>query len=203
MSKNKVLGKVNYSLDQDFVKLKSSYASKTIFLRKEVNEAFVKMCMKANEMGVKLLALSGARSFKYQKDIWERKWDASDSFHPIDKAFEVLEYTAIPGTSRHHWGTDIDVNSLSNRYFEVGDGRKIYRWLKKNAHKFGFYQVYGDKKEKRTGYAEEKWHWSYLPTAEQYLSFFNKRIDYDDLKGFKGDTLVKPLKAITFYVNGL
>jgi len=81
------------------------------------------------------------------------------------------------GTSRHHWGTDIDLNSFNNKYFESGKGKKIYDWLTSNASSFGFCQPYTPKGDHRPhGYNEEKWHWSYQPVsqditdyAEQYL----------------------------------
>ena len=92
----------------------------------------------------------------------------------------------MPTTSRHHWGTDIDLNSLSNSYFEQGKGKKEYEWLIENANKYGFYQVYTSKENGRTGYNLEKWHWSYLPLASEYLKFYNANITYKDISGFKG-----------------
>ena len=52
----------------------------------------------------------------------------------------------MPSTSRHHWGTDIDLNSLNNSYFSSGKGLKEYDWLTTNANHYGFYQVYTDEK---------------------------------------------------------
>ena len=58
----------------------------------------------------------------------------------------ILEYSSAPGTSRHHWGTDMDINALQNDYFSnKGNGAFLYEWLQKNAAKFGFCQPYNKK----------------------------------------------------------
>jgi len=44
----------------------------------------------------------------------------------------------MPTASRHHWGTDVDINSVDPDYFMNGTGLKEYEWLKKNAYKYGF-----------------------------------------------------------------
>ena len=64
----------------------------------------------------------------------------------IDKAIDILTYSSMPGTSRHHWGTDIDFNSLENSYFDAGDGLKVYEFLKRCGEELGFMQVYTSKK---------------------------------------------------------
>lgn len=109
----------------------------------------------------------------------------------------------MPATSRHHWGTDIDLISLNNSYFDKGKGKKEYEWLKMNANNFGFYQVYTNKKNGRTGYNLEKWHWSYLPLANEYLDYFNKYVTYDDIDGFMGAEISKRVNIIERYVNGV
>jgi LAS superfamily LD-carboxypeptidase LdcB len=64
-------------------------------------------------------------------------------------------------------------------------GAKEYQWLKENAKKYGVYQVYTSKKNGRTGYNMEKWHWSYIPLAKEYLSYYNLKISYDDITDFE------------------
>uniref|UniRef100_UPI0035656002 M15 family metallopeptidase n=1 Tax=Fodinibius sp. TaxID=1872440 RepID=UPI0035656002 len=136
--------------------------------------------------------------------IWERKWNNSTAESDLDKALEILEYSSMPMTSRHHWGTDIDLNDLNNSYFESGQGRKEYEWLRAHANDFGFYQPYTDKSlNGRTGYNEEKWHWSYLPLASQYLKFYNRNISNADITGFKGSELAKEIDMVNNYVNGI
>ena len=65
----------------------------------------------------------------------------------------------MPSTSRHHWGTDIDINGFDDYFSEENKkANKEYRWLVINAPKFDFFQVYTEKGEgkRRTGYNEEK-----------------------------------------------
>ena len=66
----------------------------------------------------------------------------------------------MPGTSRHHWGTDIDMTDMSVAFYNTRKGKKMYDWMSKNAAKFGFYQPFNA--NRKDGYQEEKWHWSYF-----------------------------------------
>ena len=111
----------------------------------------------------------------------------------------------MPSTSRHHWGTDIDINSLEPSYFESGRGKREYNWLVNNADRFGFCQVYTDfnNMDRDSGYQNEAWHWSYTPKANIFLKEYNKRINYSDINGFMGSELAKDLSMISDYVNGI
>lgn len=202
-SKDFILGKFNYKNDTTFIKVNSIHSSKTIYLNKEVYNAFIKMYDRAKKEGIKLLVVSGTRNFYEQKAIWERKWGKYKTVKPLERAKKILEYSSMPTTSRHHWGTDIDLINLNNSYFEKGIGKKEYEWLINNANSFGFYQVYTNKENGRTGYNLEKWHWSYLPLASKYLNYYNENIDYEDINNFKGSELAEILKIKSEYVNGI
>lgn len=202
-SKDFILGKFNYKSDTTFIKVNSIHSSKTIYLNKEVYNAFIKMYDRAKKEGIKLLVVSGTRNFYEQKAIWERKWGKYKTVKPLERAKKILEYSSMPTTSRHHWGTDIDLINLNNSYFEKGIGKKEYEWLINNANSFGFYQVYTNKENGRTGYNLEKWHWSYLPLASKYLNYYNENIDYEDINNFKGSELAEILKIKSEYVNGI
>ncbi len=120
------------------------------------------------------------------------------------RALKILEYSSMPGTSRHHWGTDIDLNALNNTYFASGQGQKEYDWLVSHASDYGFCQVYTEQDEDRPdGYHEEKWHWSYLPLAQQFLQQYNEQISYADIVGFDGSSVAEEIGAIQKYVNGI
>ncbi len=203
LDKNFILGKFNYTESSNFEKLKSIHSSKTIYLNSQAYSAFVKMYNDANKNGIDLKVISGTRSFSEQKVIWERKWEKYETLDPIARAKKILEFSSMPSTSRHHWGTDIDLNNLNNSYFEEGKGKKEYEWLVSNANKYGFYQVYTSKNQGRTGYNLEKWHWSYLPLASKYLDFYNKNVTYKDINGFNGSELAEKTEMIASYVNGI
>ena len=203
LSKNIVLGKFNYKKDTNFIKVAKKHSSKTLFLHKKTYDAFCKMYLAAKNENIDLKIISGTRSFFEQKYIWERKWKKYNKLPPLQRAQKILEYSSMPSSSRHHWGTDMDINNLNNSYFEKGKGKKEYEWLVKNAAKYGFYQVYTSKENGRTGYNTEKWHWSYIPLAKEYLHFYNEAITYQDITGFKGAELAKKIGIITNYINGI
>ncbi|WP_400078483.1 M15 family metallopeptidase [Winogradskyella sp. R77965] len=198
-----VLGKFEYRVDTTFTKVNSEHSAKTLYLKKEVYSAFLDMLNAAKQDGIVLKILSGTRNYKEQKAIWERKWNMYNNLKPLERAQKILEYSSMPSSSRHHWGTDLDLNSLSNSYFSSGNGKTVYDWLNANANDFGFYQVYTQKDSGRTGYNLEKWHWSYLPLASKYLEFYNDNITYKDINGFIGSELAIDLNIIEDYVNGI
>ncbi len=203
LNKDLILGKFNYKKDTNFVKVDAKHSTKSLYLNKQVYSAFKEMYKSAKASDVTLKIVSGTRSFVEQKNIWERKWEKYKKLQPLDRAKKILEYSSMPSSSRHHWGTDIDINNLNNSYFEKGKGKKEYEWLVANANNYGFYLVYTLKDNGRTGYNLEKWHWSYLPLAKEYLSFFNKNITYKDINGFKGSELAEKVQIISNYVNGI
>ena len=119
---------------------------------------------------------------------------------------KIMLWSSMPSTSRHHWGTDIDINGFDTYFNGTNEkANKEYEWLQNNAHKFGFCQVYSEKKEggRTTGYNEEKWHWSYMPIANQLLEDYKKLITYSDIKDFSASELAKELNIIEEYVLGI
>ncbi|MEX0929039.1 MAG: M15 family metallopeptidase, partial [Balneolales bacterium] len=180
------------------------YADKEIYLQKQTYQAFKAMADRAKKDGVQLIIVSGTRNFWNQKSIWDRKWEQSLGSTDLDKAKEILLYSSMPMTSRHHWGTDVDLNNLNNSWFEEGEGEKLYEWLQAHANGFGFYQPYTDKSlHNRTGYEEEKWHWSYMPLAGSYLDFYNEHVRNEDISGFGGSELAPQIDMVGNYVNGI
>lgn len=199
-----VTGQFEFKTHDDFIQVDSNYVDKEVYLHKKTYKAFKAMADSANADGINFAIVSGTRNFDSQKSIWDRKWENSDSTTALGKARGILEYSSMPMTSRHHWGTDIDLNDLNNSYFESGQGLKEYEWLKAHANDFGFYQPYTDKSlNNRTGYNEEKWHWSYMPLAGPYLKFFNKNVTNKDITGFEGSNLAGKIDMKKNFVNGV
>jgi LAS superfamily LD-carboxypeptidase LdcB len=213
--KNYLLGKFDPTAHPQFSKLSDEHAqgsAKGAYLRKETYEAFIKMSEAAKKDGVELIIISATRNFDSQKRIWENKWEGRTIVEGKnlttvkdlkERARLILLYSSMPSTSRHHWGTDMDLNSLENSYFESGEGLKIYQWLTTHASEFGFCQPYTSKVGGRTGYEEEKWHWSYLPLSGVFLEAYKKQIRYSDIKGFAGSEVAKSMEVIKKYVDGV
>jgi len=207
-----LLGKIDPANHPDFIQVDPRFADQPgRFMRREAYEAFVKMHEAASRDGIHLIIVSATRSFSDQQRLWNDKWHgriilednivASDIQDPFERALEILRFTAMPGTSRHHWGTDIDLNSVENVYFTRGKGRRVYQWLQANAARFGFCQPYTPWGQGRwAGYEEEKWHWSFIPLAQRYLQSFEKHINYSHITGFEGWETAQEIRIIRNFV---
>lgn len=203
-TKAEILGDIEPAQMRSFDRLKAKYTSKeSAYLRDEVYDAFKEMWKQARRDGVSLTIISATRNRAYQAGIWNRKWNSFGGPEET-RAARILEYSSMPGTSRHHWGTDFDINALNNEYFESGAGQKVYDWMQVHAHEYGFFQPYTRYNNFRdAGYHEEKWHWSYYPTASKFQRAYNHIVSYDDLEGFNGSEYAQKLDVINNYVNGI
>ena len=184
------------------------------YLRKEALAAFIQMAKAAENDGVKLKIISATRSFYRQKSIWEAKWTGKRKVegnylpesHPQakERALFILRYSSMPGTSRHHWGTDFDLNNLNDSYFLKEPGKSEYAWLKKHAADYGFCQPYSPKGSQRpNGYEEEKWHWSYIPLAAPLTHLYAKVLSDRDIQGFAGAESAPSIGMVAAYVQGV
>jgi LAS superfamily LD-carboxypeptidase LdcB len=211
-----LMGQFDPARHPDFVEVPARYADREgLLLRKDTYEAFLAMYEAAQADGIQLVIRSATRNFNYQKGIWERKWtgqrklssgeNAAQAFpDPKERALEILKYSSMPGTSRHHWGTDIDLNAFNNRYFEEGQGQKIYAWLTAHAPDFGFCQPYSPKgPERPNGYNEEKWHWSYLPVAQPLTALAREELQDRLISGFEGANTATDIQVVDNYVLGI
>ncbi|MDZ4762568.1 MAG: M15 family metallopeptidase [Alphaproteobacteria bacterium] len=200
--------------DPIFAKVPAKYASGVRHGHKDAVASLVRMFDAAKADGVELKVVSGFRSFSDQTRIWEDKWTGKTLVEggklpstvpdPRERALKILEFSSMPGTSRHHWGTDFDLNALTNAYFDSGKGKAIHDWLKENAAEYGFCQVYSESGPDRPrGYSEERWHWSYMPVAETYLAQYPDAVGYDRLTGFVGSEAARDIDVIASYVQGI
>lgn len=203
-----LLGNVRPAEDSAFSELPARMCSRDgLYLRTEARNAFVAMHDSALANGIRLTALSATRTFGHQRAIWNRKWARPHymGWTDIDKARDILLYSSMPGSSRHHWGTDVDIHSLEPSDFIQGDGAQVVAWLRKKAHHFGFVEVY-TADPARTGYQPEAWHWSYLPLAQPFLEALNAAHLSGELQGFEGfegaDT-ADSLGLMEHYINGV
>lgn len=154
-------------------------------LQKEAYEAFKKMQSEAIKDGIQIKILSSYRSYNKQKNIWNRKYSnyISKGLTSQQAIQKIIEYSTLPGTSRHHWGTDIDIvdgavaipqNSLTTKNYEPkGVFENLKKWMDSNSEKFGFYLVYTNNLERR-GFKYEPWHYSYKGLSKTMLEDFLK-----------------------------
>ena len=137
----------------------------------------------AKNDGIDLQIVSSFRTFDKQKNLWNKKFKRfSGEGNNTRKSLNmILRYSAVPGTSRHHWGTEIDITDRnviekhllnSNKFHNGGPFEPLHNWMMKNAHKYGFYLVYTDNKE-RSGFLYEPWHYSYKPDAIEIIKSYD------------------------------
>jgi D-alanyl-D-alanine dipeptidase len=200
-----LLGRFLPAQHPDFVAVGAPYTDKPdMMLRKEAFEAFEKMWKAAKNDGVTLKIISSTRNFDQQKRIWEGKWArfAADTPDPQKRALKILEYSSMPGSSRHHWGTDIDLNDLNNPTFEAGGKyEKVYQWLSAHAHEYGYCQPYTAGRPH--GYHEEKWHWSYTPLSKPFLAAYQAKLNDTQISGFVGAETAISIGIVKHYVLGI
>ncbi|MEJ1224037.1 M15 family metallopeptidase [Sediminicola sp. 1XM1-17] len=176
-----------YSILELMGKVDIPLYGKGINLRKEAHDAFLEMKKAAYTEGIDIKMVSSYRSFDRQTAIWERKYlqfTEEEGLKPLNAIDKIIEYSTIPGTSRHHWGTDIDIvdgqpkvegDVLVPEKFEVGGPYENFKaWMDANANKFGFYLVYTDT-PKRKGFKYEPWHFSYAPISVPMLKAFRSK----------------------------
>ena len=192
----------------------SSLVGDSIKLEKNTFIAMEKMRKAALLDGIKIKVVSGFRDFERQKQIWNRKFKkftTENNLSDLDAIKEIIRFSTIPGTSRHHWGTEIDVIDedfkneknllISKKYEEGGIFEKLKKWMDNNSQKFGFYLTY-DNNINRKGFEYEPWHYSYLPESKKYLESFLK-IDIVEIISkvdIKGKELFNE-KIISDYIN--
>jgi LAS superfamily LD-carboxypeptidase LdcB len=156
-------------------------------LHRDVVAPFLEMCAAAAADGIELAVFSAYRDFEAQLAIWNRKFRGERALYDregrmLDHASldeealirAILRWSALPGASRHHWGTDIDVfdagavppeyrvQLLPDEYGPGGPFARLDRWLDENAVRFGFYRPYD---RDRGGVNPEPWHISHAPIA--------------------------------------
>ncbi|MFZ9004876.1 MAG: M15 family metallopeptidase [Robiginitalea sp.] len=170
-----------------------------INLLKEAHDAFLEMKRAAYQDGIDIKVVSSYRSYERQRAIFEGKYMAftEEGLEPLDAIDRIVEYSTIPGTSRHHWGTDADLIDASKpssgdvlvpeKFEEGGPFWDFKKWMDAHSEDYGFYLVYTDNPRRR-GFNYEPWHYSYAPLSVPMLAAFRKMnilriLERDDFLG--------------------
>jgi len=158
-------------------------------LHTDVVTPFLSMQRAAQKAGFDLKAVSSFRDFDRQLTIWNGKFSGVKPTYnvgglpldvlkmsPSDRVSAILLWSALPGASRHHWGTDVDLidaNSISQG-FQVqliaaefaagGPFAALSRWLERHAARYGFFRPF---RGVLSGVQPEPWHYSFAPVAER------------------------------------
>jgi D-alanyl-D-alanine carboxypeptidase len=141
----------------DLVRPDVRRASSEVMMRREAAGKLEEMFEAAAREGMRLVAVSGFRSYETQRIIYQRKIKSAGS---VAKA-ELL--VAPPGASEHQLGLAMDVGRRSNTNLNMSFGRsKEGEWVARHAHEYGFILRYQDRWTDITGYANEPWHIRYV-----------------------------------------
>jgi len=163
----------------------------------DVIAPFLMLQAAAREAGFDIQIASGFRSFERQLAIWNGKANGhrtvlDEQSHIIDmstlcdtdKALAIMRWSALPGCSRHHWGTDFDIYDAASvpadyevqlTSGEVSNGgvfAPMHEWLDRYlaSARSGLFRPYA---EDTGGIAPERWHLSYAPVAGRYEAAFS------------------------------
>ncbi|MBP9673732.1 MAG: M15 family metallopeptidase [Bacteriovoracaceae bacterium] len=168
------------------------------FLHKEALPDFLNLKKKAAQAGFDIHIASAFRDYDRQLLIWNEKACGKrilrgnlgeildfKKLSPAELMFAILRWSAFPGASRHHWGTDIDIFPVSHlpqgaepqmipQESEVGGiFYDFHQWLSQQITKnksFGFFRPYA---HDLGGVAPEMWHLSYAPLSTKYFKYYN------------------------------
>jgi LAS superfamily LD-carboxypeptidase LdcB len=157
-------------------------------LHAQVSTPFLRLRHAAAQAGFDLVPQSAYRDFDRQLRIWNAKYNGEAivndaSGHPVavlllppaERIDAILVWSALPGASRHHWGTDLDfidraaitpgyrVQLVAEEYAPSGPFGPLSVWLEANAARFGFFRPY---RGVLSGVQPEAWHFSFAPLAE-------------------------------------
>jgi LAS superfamily LD-carboxypeptidase LdcB len=160
-------------------------------LHPEAARAFLGLCSAAALAGIELTPVSSFRDFDRQVTIWNDKFAGRRPLldrngQPLDRAAmsdaetveAILNWSALPGASRHHWGSEVDVMDraalaagqqaqlIPQEFAPDGPFSRLNDWLTERAAGFGFFRPYDID---RGGVQPEPWHLSYAPIASLAL----------------------------------
>jgi LAS superfamily LD-carboxypeptidase LdcB len=149
--------------------------------------AFLELRAAAAQSDIDLVAVSSFRSFQQQLTIWNEKFHGRRPLldhegRALDVAVmseeqivrAILLWSALPGASRHHWGTEIDVidraalahgqrpQLIAQEYSPQGVFRRLGAWLPRHCQDFGYFLPYD---QDRGGVRPEPWHLSFAPVS--------------------------------------
>jgi LAS superfamily LD-carboxypeptidase LdcB len=157
-------------------------------LHKHVAAPFLSMRRAALADGINLVPHSSFRDFSRQLIIWNGKYNGERPVYGAagqaidvralasrERVDAILLWSALPGASRHHWGTDVDlidggatapsyrVRLTPDEFGAGGPYAALSEWLGANADRFGFFRPF---RGILSGVQPEPWHFSFAPLAE-------------------------------------
>ncbi len=166
-----VLVNKHNKLPDDFIvknikQIDSKYTVSDLFLRKDAKESFEEMCSDAKSIGLFIKAVSAYRNNEYQEKLYN-DYVLKNGINNADT------FSARAGYSEHETGLSVDVQGGKLGYNMFHETEE-YKWIKENAHRYGFIIRYEKEKEDITGYKYESWHLRYVGNSVAEYLYKNK-----------------------------
>jgi len=169
--------------------------TQSFLVHQSIKQDLLNLFSTVKKDGLEIAIISSFRSFEQQLSIWNDKWQGHRPVYSrhgrllnIDKMSDVEKYKAIslwsalPGLSRHHWGTDLDVflaepiqsgykvKLMPQEFSKNGVCSELNSWMDKNLNGYGFFRPY---RSFQQGISEEPWHISHRATSQEILDSFS------------------------------
>jgi LAS superfamily LD-carboxypeptidase LdcB len=166
----------------------AAVADPCCLLHAQVVSPFLNLRRAAMADGIDLVPYSSFRDFEHQLKIWNGKFSGERPMYdttgvkldvsaltPLERINAILLWSALPGASRHHWGTDMDlidrnataagyrIQLTPQEFAAGGPFAPLADWLEIHAARFGFFRPF---QGVRSGVQAEPWHFSFAPIAE-------------------------------------
>ena len=149
---------VQNKLSREYVPhLEETVNASGIYLERAAAEAFMEMYVAALGQGVTLTPYSGYVSFDRQQAKYDNLVEKYADMGYSEKEAQALAAKKIlpAGCSEHNAGLAIDMGSNNADFASTPE----YKWLVKNAAKYGFIERYTSANEDETGVEAAPWHW--------------------------------------------
>ena len=142
-----------YEEAEELVEVGQNLVGRMQRLTPEAAAQWQRMVEAADQVGIRLLIVSGYRGVDYQAGLIRKKIEAGQAIE------EILKVNAAPGHSEHHTGCAVDIATPGSRPLtEEFEDTDAFRWLQSRAIEFGFSMTYP--RDNPWGIAYEPWHWS-------------------------------------------
>lgn len=168
---NKYHNLTNKYKPTDLVDIKNLYAYGENKVKKEVYEKFIEMWNDAKEENLSLIITSAYRDYDYQEKLW-------NSYSNANGEKWADSVAARAGFSEHQTGLTLDIVTYGSKMNDF-ENTDEFKWLSKNAYKYGFILRYPKDKEEITGYSYESWHYRYVG-IDVATKIYKEKITYDE-----------------------
>ncbi len=164
-----------------------TFEGQEVIVHHKVKQPLLRLLSTLKDAQLTIKIISHWRSFEHQSIIWNSKWSgqrplldrhsqviAFDNLNDEEKFNAICFWSALPGTSRHHWGTDFDIflqepincgyqpQLVPEEFSQRGECHLLETWLQSELERFGFYRPY---QSFNGGVSPEPWHISFKSIA--------------------------------------